>query len=154
DEASLIARIAAGDASALGVLFARHHVRVYRFIRRIVQNPAIAEELINEVFLEIWRSARGFAGTSSAITWMLSIAHHQAISTLRKQREHSWDDRVVLALPYTADDPEKAAQKADKRAILRRCIDALPPAHAAIIDLVYYHELSVAEAAGVLQIPE
>jgi RNA polymerase sigma-70 factor (ECF subfamily) len=154
DEASLIARIAAGDSAALGGLFARYHVRVYRFIQRIVQEQAIAEELTNEVFLEIWRSARGFAGTSSVATWMLSIAHHRAVSNLRRRREHCWDERVVLALADTADDPEKAAQKTDKGAILRRCIDALSPAHAAIVDLVYYHELSVAEVAAILQIPE
>src|SRR5690349_14143718 len=67
DEASLIARIASGDAIALRVLFARHHVRVYRFIRRLVRDGAIAEELTNEVFLEIWRHAKGFEGTASAL---------------------------------------------------------------------------------------
>ena len=86
DEASLIARIAAGDAVALRVLFARHHVRIYRFIRRLVRDTAIAEEVTNEVFLEIWRHAKSFAGTASALTWMLSIAHHRAISSLRKRR--------------------------------------------------------------------
>ena len=154
DEASLMTRIAAGDIVALRGLFVRHHLRVYRFIQRVVQNPAIAEELTNEVFLEVWRNARSFAGSSSAATWMLSIAYHRAISSLRRRHEHSWDQQAALALPDTADDPETAAQKADKGAILRRCIQALSPEHAAIIDLVYYHELSVAEAAQVLQIPE
>jgi len=57
DEAPLIARIAAGDTAALRELFARHHIRVYRFILRLVRNPAPAEELTNEVFLEVWRNA-------------------------------------------------------------------------------------------------
>jgi RNA polymerase sigma-70 factor (ECF subfamily) len=154
DDASLIARIAAGDVIALRGLFARHHVRVYRFIQRLVRNPAIAEELTNEVFLEIWRNAGSFAGASSAATWVLSIAHHRAISSLRRRRESSWDDRAAHDLRDTADDPETAAQKADKSGILRRCIDALSPDHTVIIDLVYYHEMSVGEAAAVLQIPE
>jgi RNA polymerase sigma-70 factor (ECF subfamily) len=154
DEASLIARIAAGDTAALRGLFARHHVRVYRFILRLVQNPAGAEELTNEVFLEVWRNARSFEGTSSAVTWMLSIAHHRAVSSLRRRREESWDEKAAAALSDVADDPEVAAQKVDKGAILRRCLDALSPEHKGIVDLVYYNEMSISEAAEVLKIPE
>jgi len=154
DEASLIARIAAGDAVALRVLFARHHVRIYRFTRRLVRDGALAEELTNEVFLEIWRHAKGFQGTSSALTWMLSIAHHRAVSSLRKRREEPWDDGAAYALADAADDPEVAAQKRDAGAILRRCLDALSPDHKGVVDLVYYHEMSVSEAAAILRIPE
>jgi RNA polymerase sigma-70 factor, ECF subfamily len=154
DEASLIARIAAGDTVALEVLFARHNARVYRFVLRQVRNPAVAEELTNEVFLEVWRNAGRFAGTSSAVTWVLSIAHHRAVSSLRRRREESWDERAAAVLPDTADNPEAATQKADTREILRRCLDALTPEHKGIVDLVYYHEMSISEAAEVLQIPE
>src|SRR5438105_5722494 len=113
DEAPLIARIAAGDTAALRELFARHHIRVYRFILRLVRNPAPAEELTNEVFLEVWRNAARFEGASSAITWMLSIAHHRAVSSLRKRREQSCDERAAAALPEPADHPEGATQTAD-----------------------------------------
>src|SRR6516162_4877076 len=154
DEASLIARIAAGDTVALRVLFARHNVRVYRFTRRLVRDAAVAEELTNEVFLEIWRHANSFAGTASALTWMLSIAHHRAISSLRKRREEAWDENVANALPDASDNPEVAAQKRDEGAILRRCLDALSPDHKGVVDLVYYHEMSISETAAVLQIPE
>jgi RNA polymerase sigma-70 factor, ECF subfamily len=154
DDTLLIARIAAADAVALRGLFARHHVRIYRFIQRLVHNPAIAEELTNEVFLEVWRNAGTFEGTSSASTWILSIAHHRAVSSLRKRRENAWDEHAALKLHDTSDDPETAAQKVDKGEILRRCVDALSTDHKAIIDLVYYHELSVAEASRVMQIPE
>ena len=143
DEASLIGRIAAGDETALRALFARHQIRVFRFILRLVRNAAVAEELTNEVFLEVWRNAGSYAGASSAATWILSIAHHRAVSSLRKRREESWDEDAAAALPDTDDDPEVAAQKADKGAILRRCLDALSPEHKGIIDLVYYHEMSI-----------
>lgn len=154
DEASLIARIAAGDAAALRQVFARHHVRVYRFIFRLVRNPALAEELTNEVFLEVWRHAGKFEGASSALTWMLSIAHHRAVSSLRRHREESWDEKAAAVLPDGADDPEVTAQKLGKGAILRRCLDELSVEHRGIVDLVYFHEMSIAEAAHVLQIPE
>jgi RNA polymerase sigma-70 factor (ECF subfamily) len=154
DEASLIGRIAAGDETALRALIARHQVRVFRFILRLVRSNAVAEELTNEVFLEVWRSAGSFAGTSSAATWVLSIAHHRAVSSLRRRREESWDENAAAALPDSGDDPEVAAQKADKGAALRRCLEALSPEHKGIIDLVYYHEMSIGEASEVLGIPE
>ncbi len=154
DEASLIGRIAAGDETALRALFARHQTRVFRFILRLVRNAAVAEELTNEVFLEVWRSAGSYAGASSVATWILSIAHHRAVSSLRKRREESWDEDAAAALPDTGDNPEQVAQKADKGATLRRCIDTLSPEHKGIIDLVYYHEMSITEASEVLKIPE
>jgi RNA polymerase sigma-70 factor, ECF subfamily len=154
DEASLIGRIAAGDSAALRALFARHQVRVFRFILRLVRNAGVAEELTNEVFLEVWRNAGSYRGASSAATWVLSIAHHRAVSSLRKRREESWDEDAAAALADVGDDPEVGVQKADKGAILRRCIDALSPEHKGIIDLVYYHEMSVSEASEVLEIPE
>jgi len=154
DEASLIGRIAARDMTALRALLACHQVRVFRYILRLVRNAAVAEELTNEVFLEVWRSAGSYAGASSAATWMLSIAHHRAVSSLRKRREETWDEDAAAELPDTGDNPEMVAQKADKGAIMRRCLDALSPEHKSIIDLVYYHDMSIREAREVLQIPE
>jgi RNA polymerase sigma-70 factor (ECF subfamily) len=69
----LISRIAGGDPLAMQVLYARHHVRVYRFVLRVVRNEATAEDLISEVFLDVWRQAGKFEGRSAASTWMLSI---------------------------------------------------------------------------------
>ena len=76
----LIGRIAGGDRLAMQVLFARHHVRVYRFVLRLVRNEATAEDLISEVFLDIWRQAGKFEGRSAVSTWMLGIARFKALS--------------------------------------------------------------------------
>lgn len=154
DEASLIGRIAARDMTALRALLACHQVRVFRYILRLVRNAAVAEELTNEVFLEVWRNAGNFEETGSAASWILSIARHRAVSSLRKRCEEGWDQDAADALHDTADNPEVAAQKADKGAIMRRCLDALSPEHKSIIDLVYYHDMSISEAREVLQIPE
>ena len=154
DEASLIGRIATRDMTALRALLACHQVRVFRYILRLVRNAAVAEELTNEVFLEVWRNAGNFEETGSAASWILSIARHRAVSSLRKRCEEGWDQDAADALHDTADNPEVAAQKADKGAIMRRCLDALSPEHKSIIDLVYYHDMSIREAREVLQIPE
>ena len=67
----LIGRIANGDRIAMQVLFARHHVRVFRFVLRLVRNDATAEDLISEVFLDVWRQAGKFEGRSAVSTWLL-----------------------------------------------------------------------------------
>jgi RNA polymerase sigma-70 factor (ECF subfamily) len=153
DEA-LISRIAAGDRLAMQVLFARHHVRVYRFVLRLVSNPTLAEDLISEVFLDVWRQAGKFEARSAASTWLLAIARFKALSALRRKPEEELDDEAAGAIEDPADDPEVSVQKKDKGEILRKCLTALSPDHREIIDLVYYHEKSVEEVAVIVGIPE
>jgi RNA polymerase sigma-70 factor, ECF subfamily len=150
----LIGRIANGDRLAMQVLFARHHVRVYRFVLRLVRNESTAEDLISEVFLEVWRQAGKFEGRATVSTWMLSIARFKALSALRRRTEDELDEETASAIADQADDPETALAKQDKGAALRQCLSKLSAEHREIIDLVYYHEKSVAEVAGITGIPE
>jgi RNA polymerase sigma-70 factor (ECF subfamily) len=150
----LIARIAGGDRLAMQVLFARHHVRVYRFVLRLVRNEATAEDLISEVFLDIWRQAGKFEGRSAVSTWMLSIARFKALSALRRRQDEELDEETAERIEDQADDPETALAKKDKGAILRQCLTALSAEHREVIDLVYYHEKSVDEVAEITGIPE
>ena len=150
----LIVRIAGGDRLAMQVLFARHHVRVYRFVLRLVRNEATAEDLISDVFLDIWRQAGKFEGRSQVSTWMLSIARFKALSVLRKRPEEELDEETAERIEDQSDDPETTLAKKDKGALLRQCLTALSAEHREIIDLVYYHEKSVEEVAGIVGIPE
>jgi RNA polymerase sigma-70 factor (ECF subfamily) len=150
----LIGRIAQGDRLAMQVLFARHHVRVYRFVLRLVRNNATAEDLISEVFLDVWRQAGSFEGRSAVSTWLLSIARFKALSVLRKKPEEELDDETAGAIEDQSDDPEVTLAKKDKSALLRQCLTALSSEHREIIDLVYYHEKSVEEVAEIVGIPE
>src|SRR6266567_767077 len=150
----LIGRIAGGDRLAMQVLFARHHVRVYRFVLRLVRNEATAEDLISEVFLDVWRQANRFEGRSAVSTWLLAIARFKALSILRRRPEEELDEATAEAIEDTSDDPGVALQKNDRNAILRKCLDALSAEHREIVDLVYYHERSVEEVAKIVGIPE
>ncbi len=150
----LIGRIAKGDRLAMQVLFARHHVRVYRFVLRLVGNQSVAEDLISEVFLDVWRQADRFEGRSAVSTWVLAIARFKALSALRKKPEEELDEETASAIEDPTDDPEVAMQKKDKSQVLRKCLQALSPEHREIIDLVYYHEKSVEEVAEIVGIPE
>jgi len=150
----LIQRIAGGDRLAMQVLYARHHVRVYRFVLRLVRNESTAEDLISEVFLDVWRQAGRFEGRSAVTTWLLAIARFKALSALRGRKETELDDEMASAIEDTSDDPEAAMQKKDTGEILRKCLTVLSAEHREIIDLVYYHEKSVEEVAQIVGIPE
>jgi RNA polymerase sigma-70 factor, ECF subfamily len=150
----LIGRIAKGDRLAMQVLFARHQVRVYRFLLRLIGKQAAAEDLLSEVFLDVWRQADRFEGRSAVSTWLLAIARFKALSAMRRKPEEMLDEGAEAAIEDPADDPEVALQKKDKGEVLRKCLQALSPEHREVIDLVYYHEKSVEEVAEVVGIPE
>lgn len=150
---ALMKRIATGDQRAMQVLFARHNVRVYRFILRIVGNATVAEDLTSDVFLDVWRQADRFESRSAVSTWLLAIARFKALSSLRNRAGEQYDEDFVANIEDPADDPEVAMQKNDKAAMLRKCLELLSPAHREIIDLVYYHEKSVDEVAKIVGVP-
>jgi RNA polymerase sigma-70 factor, ECF subfamily len=153
DEA-LIERIAAGDKLAMQVLFARHQVRVYRFVLRLVRDQSVAEELVGEVFLDVWRQAARFEARSTASTWLLAIARYKALSALRRRTDQELDDDKAATIEDPGDSPEVSVLKKNKGEVLRQCLTALTPEHREIIDLVYYHEKSVEEVAQIVGIGE
>ena len=150
----LIGRIANGDRLAMQVLFARHHVRVFRFVVRMVRDEAAAEDLISDVFLDVWRQAGRFEGRSAVSTWLLAIARFKALSALRRRSNEELDEETAGAIEDPSDDPEIVLEKKDKSAVIRKCLTGLSAEHREIIDLVYYHEKSVEEVAEIVDIPE
>jgi RNA polymerase sigma-70 factor (ECF subfamily) len=151
---ALIGRIAAGDQLAMRTLFARHQVGVFRFINRLVRDEGTAEDVLSEVFLEVWRRAGRFESRSSVSTWLLAIARYKALSVYRRRREAELDDATAANLVDSADTPDVCLQKKHDADMLGRCLAQLSPEHCEVIDLVYYHEKSVAEVANVVGIPE
>src|SRR5436853_6787160 len=124
DEA-LIGRIAGGDKLAMQVLFARHHVGVFRFVLRLVRDQTQAEDLISEVFLDVWRQAGRFEARSAVSTWLLAIARYKALSALRRRPDEELDEAAAAAIEDPGDDPETALQKKDTGAVLRQCMTKL-----------------------------
>lgn len=149
----LVERVAKGDRAAVRLLFMRHHARVYRFVARQTGSQMMADDIANEVFLELWRRAPAFEGRSEVSTWLLGIARYKALSALRKRKEEAIDEEQAAAVPDTADTPEVAVMKDDKAVALRRMVDALSEEHRTVIDLAYYHAKSVSEIGEILSIP-
>ena len=151
---TLVRSIAQGDKRAMELLFARHNVRVYRFLVRLTGNTSLAEEIVSDVFLDVWRCACKFKAKSQVSTWLLAIARHKAITALRRHTEAHWDDDKIAAIADHADDPETTAHRKGCNSIIRACLMKLSPSQREVIDLVYYHEKTVAEVALIAGIPE
>jgi RNA polymerase sigma-70 factor, ECF subfamily len=136
------------------VLYARCHVRVFRFVVRLVRDEGTAEDLISEVFLDVWRQAGRFEGRSAVSTWVLAIARFKALSALRRKPDEELDEEAAGAIEDPTDDPEMSLEKKNKSVLIRKCLTGLSADHREIIDLVYYHEKSVEEVAEIVGIPE
>ena len=151
----LIRAVAAGRRAVLETLYRRHHRQVFLFIRRFVAEAAVAEDLANDVFLEVWDKAASFRHESRVTSWMLGIARFKALAWRRRQKDTvDADDEAVVALADRSDSPEMVALKSSKAGALSRCIEGLGTEHRQIIQLVYYHERTIAECAELLEIPE
>src|SRR5216683_915091 len=136
---TLIGRIASGDQLAMRTLFARHRVPIYRFLVRIVHDETLAEDLLSDVFLDVWRQAASFEARSSVSTWLLAIGRYKALSSLRRRKDVELDEKMAATLEDPGDNPETVLQNKNSGEVLRRCVAGLSPAHGQIIDLVYYH---------------
>src|SRR5262249_6977389 len=152
DEA-LIELIAEGDKRAMQVLYARHNVRVFRFIVRLTGNTSTAEDLVSEVFLDVWRQADAFEAKCQVSTWLLAIARYKALSALRRRSDEQLDDKVAATIEDPSDNPKTIVYQKDRSALVQKCLTQLSPAHREVIDLVYYHEKSVEEVAKIVGVP-
>jgi RNA polymerase sigma-70 factor, ECF subfamily len=153
DDAALLERIAAGgDKSAMKLLYERHSDALYHFIRARLRDPFEAADVMQEVFIEVWRAAGRFQGRSAARTWIFGIARNKTVDRMRR------GGREVLADPDPdlADDapsPEAVVEAASDAARLRGCIEKLSAAHRSAIHLAFYRELPYGDIAEIEGVP-
>jgi len=149
----LVARIAGGDRLAMQTLFARHRTPVYRWLLRLVGNETVAEDLLSDVFLDVWRQAGRFQARSAVSTWLLAIARFKALSARRGRKDAELDETIEATVADSADNPEVVLQKKSRDQFVRTALTRLSLEHREIIDLVYYHDKSVDECAQILGVP-
>jgi RNA polymerase sigma-70 factor (ECF subfamily) len=144
---ALIQAIADGDKRAFKMLYVRHHVRVFRFVMRLVGNEPTAEEVVNEVFLAAWRHAPNFKGGSLVATWLLAIARFKTISECRRRSEAQLDEAVAAVIEDPGDPPSISMEKHERSDILQECLAKLTPIHREVINLIYYQGKKIEEVA-------
>jgi RNA polymerase sigma-70 factor (ECF subfamily) len=153
-DGKLLQRIAGGDQEAFTELYQRLQRPLFGFLVKLVREREMAEELLNETLLDVWRQAGRFEGKSSVSTWIYSIAHHKAVSRLRRIREHPLDEGAAEKIEDTAPTADMRVEESDTARLLKGMLDKLSFDHREVIQLAYYQEFSVQQIAEVLDLPE
>lgn len=151
-DTELLRQVAAGDEAAFAELYDLYAPAIYNYLLRLVNESAVAEEIVQEVFLAMWRGAQRFREEAKVKTWLLRIAHHQAVSWLRRTRTALWPNDEL-----EADDDDHSIEEhlAHRWQIdqVRTALAQLTPKHRAVIELTFVQGLSYAEIAEVMNCP-
>jgi RNA polymerase sigma-70 factor (ECF subfamily) len=150
----LMRDVARGDASAMRMIFLRHQQRVFRFILRLVHSHDLAQDVVSQVFLDVWRFAHRFEYRSRVSTWLLSIARFKAINAVRRPMYQNLEEFDLSETVDASDTPEMALNRKETGRMLRACLAELSPVHRQILTLFYYHDCSVAEISEKIGIPK
>jgi RNA polymerase sigma-70 factor, ECF subfamily len=150
----LIRQIAEGNQTALQMLVRRYEPRVRRFIRRIVSDRGLSEDIASETFFAVWQRAKFFESRSSVATWLLAIARYKALSARVRPTDQCTLAEVEETLVDPGEAPDEALAREGYVRLLRRCLVLLPAEQERLVQLVYYQEKSVKEAASIVGIPE
>jgi len=151
---ALIDRIGKGDADALALLYDRYASRVLGLTARILGDRDEAEDVLQEVFLQVWRTPRQYdSARGSAGTWLLVLARSRAIDRLRSLRRRGRDRQVPIeAQPLASgEDLERAAETSQDGAAVRRALAELPDEQRRALELAYfggYTQTEIAEMTG------
>ncbi len=156
DEALLV-RTAAGDREAFEVLYDRFSPRVYGLVRKVVRDPGLSQDTVQDVMTELWRTAPRFdPDRGNAVSWILTLAHRRAVDTVR--REQSARDRADAVgrqedaeRPF--DDVSEAVTMADEHSQIRRALDALTELQRQAIEMAYFDGMTYREVAEKLDVP-
>jgi RNA polymerase sigma-70 factor (ECF subfamily) len=154
--ATLVQAIGRGDQIALHALYDRMHRLVFTLIMRIVRNRETAEELVLDVFHDVWRRAGTYdAGTGTVVGWIMNQARSRALDRLRfvqrKKRVDPHDGHDVSDVGD--DDSARAVQEAQQATALRGALAALRPEERLVIETAFFCDLTYAEVAERLQQP-
>ena len=147
EDLALLELIAAEDRDALTDLYARYHARLFKFVFRLTRTHTAAEELVNDIMLAVWQSARNFRGDSKPSTWIFGIAYRQALKRLSRKK-------LSIASYFEVDHlPDKDVRSFEQEDWVRHGLDTLPPTQRLAVELVFYLGLSYDEVAAVTDCP-
>jgi len=144
-EEELLRRVARGDEAALERLYGDYYPRLSRFVLRITRDVELAREIINDVFMVIWRSAGRFRGDSAVSTWILGIAYRRALKSTSRARP-------MQSLANEADPPSDDVH--GRHLDLEGSLARLSHEQRATVELAYYFGYSYKEIAEIMDCPE
>ncbi|MBI4540181.1 MAG: sigma-70 family RNA polymerase sigma factor [Gemmatimonadetes bacterium] len=162
-DSALVNRMAAGEDRALGELYDRHGATAYSVACGILRDPADAEEIVADAFVQLWNTAAGFdPARGSALAWLITITRSRALDRLRSRRRHerlleraaTEDARgFAVALATPGHEPERGTEREETRRLVERSLAELPEAQRRVLELAYFTGLSQSEIARALGEP-
>jgi RNA polymerase sigma factor (sigma-70 family) len=158
-DADLVARLAGRDTGALDLLYARHGRAAFSLARRICVDEGLAEDVVQEVFLVLWRDPERFDRTrGSVISWLLTLVHHKAVDAVRREatrrRHHVPTDEPEVGLDSSAvPSADRAALGSVIAEHVRAALRHLPSEQRQALGLAYYGGYTQREVASITGVP-
>jgi RNA polymerase sigma-70 factor, ECF subfamily len=153
DPDALLVRVARGDERAFERLYDAVAPRVFGLVRRILRDPAQAEEVAQEVLVDVWRTATRFdPDKGSATSWIFTIAHRRAVDRVRSEQAGADRMRAVATSEVPYDDVVEEATAHLERLQVRRCLNGLTEVQREAITMAYYGGYTYREVASLLKV--
>jgi len=159
-DVDLMLGIQSGDADALSQLYDRYSGIMKALILRIIHNETEADDLLQEVFMEIWNQAKNFsAEKGKPLGWMVTLTRRRAIDALRKKQAYARAEERLQAEPerqplaWVENATEKDIEAGDTRVLMAKVINSLPEAQQQVIELAFFQGMSQREIAFHTNIP-
>ncbi|QNN54799.1 ECF RNA polymerase sigma factor SigK [Nocardioides mesophilus] len=154
DVDTLMSQVARGDSQAFEALYDALSSAVYGVARRVVRDPARAEDVTQEVFLEVWRKAAGFnRDLGRGKTWVMTIAHRRAVDAVRRNEAAKRSDQQAAPDEVVHDEPGEAVIAAEEHGAVRDCLQTLTDLQLESVRLAYFNGYTYNEVATLLEKP-
>jgi RNA polymerase sigma-70 factor, ECF subfamily len=149
----LIRRIAKGSDDALADLYTRHGSRLYAYALRILGNPSLAEDILQDTLLTVWEKAHTYRGQGRVLTWLLRIVHNKCMRTFRSRETVPLENINPGTVPQ-GQPAEGKLIHSERSRLLKDGLEELSVEHRTVLELVFYHQMSLKETARICGIPE
>lgn len=149
---ALLHQIARGDEDALRTLYVAYGSSMYAYALRLTRDPDTAEEVVQQCLVAVWQTSGSFRGKSRVVAWLLGIVHHKALNLLRKREDVSLDE-LLIPLPAGEEAPARLAEARENQRLIRLGLDQLTSEQRTVLELIFFHHLSMEEASQVLDCP-